>query len=122
MGKYDGSAATALKLISKKGGDITIKRESGSSYDPVTQLDSPTITSYALKGVCLPAGKSAEFRVGSLEGKSIVECYFAAKDAAITPVPGDQFSFQGFNWKIVWTTTYDPAGDGAILTQAYAER
>lgn len=122
MGKYDAQAATALKLITKKGGDITLTRYGAASFDPVTQRDVQSQTSYTAKGVCLPAGKSAEFRVGSLEGRNITECFFAAKGLSITPAPGDEFTFSASKWKIVWAQTYDPAGDGAILTKAYAER
>jgi hypothetical protein len=121
MAKYDAQATSASKLIAKKGVAVTLSRAGSSYFDPVTQADVATTQTFLLTGVFLPAGKSAEFKVGSLEGRNVVECYFA-KSASATPAPGDTFSFQGHRWEILNTTTYDPAGDGSVMTQAYAQR
>lgn len=121
MGKYDAAAATALGLISSKGTPLTLYRRSASSFDPVTQQETETEDAYIFQAVCMPPGKSAEYEVGSLVGKKAVRIIFALKGAAFEPQPGDAVTYKGKRWTIFWVKTTDPAGDGAVMTVAYAE-
>lgn len=122
MAKYQGAIDLAASLLTSKGADITITRRVSGGFDPVTQTESITTTDHVFKGVVLPPSKSAEFEVGSLVGKRAIQLNLAQKGQSIRPEPGDTVAWQGFAWTIFWATTYDPAGDGAILTIAYAER
>lgn len=122
MGKYQGAVDLAASLLARKGADITITRRVSSGYDPVTQAETVAVTQHVFKGVVLPPSKQAEFEVGSLVGKRAIQLTLAQKNQAIRPEPGDTVAWSGFDWTIFWATTYDPAGDGAILTTAYAER
>jgi hypothetical protein len=123
MAKYDGAISTALALIQRKGTSVTVTRHTDGGFDPVTQAETaPSDQSETFQCVGLPPGRAAEYRVGSLAGKNAIELYFAQKDRTMRPSPGDRISFQGATWTIFWSQTYDPAGDGAILTIAYAER
>jgi hypothetical protein len=121
VGKYDAQAATALALVRRKGAAVTLTRESAESFDPVNQTGTSTST-LSYYGIGMPPGKSAEFAIGTLEGRNILEFYLAPSGHRQAPQPGDTLSWAGATWKIIHVTAYDPAGDGAILFKAYAQR
>lgn len=122
MAKYDAFTALAARLISSKGAQTVITRTTRTMRDPVTQTGGGAATLTAtIKAVGLPAGKSAEFAVGTLEKRNVMEFYIA-HDSNITPQPGDEMPWGDHTWKLIWTATYDPAADGAIFTKAYGER
>lgn len=121
--KYESLAASALALVSRKGRLTAFSRQSAGTLDPVTD----TVTGQQpiaglLPAVGLPAGKSAEFRIGSLEGRNIMEFHVARSGSSFAPQPGDDVSWGGFTWRIFWTADYDPASDGAIYSLCYGER
>lgn len=122
MGKYLSFVETADALISKKGLDVQLVRRTSTSFNAVTQVETGKSVSYTFKAVCMPPSQQARRTVGTLEGKIAIECYFSAKGQTITPQPGDVITYQNAQWTIFWAQTYDPAGDGAIFTLAYAER
>lgn len=122
MGKYDSAAQTALALIRRKGGTAIITRRTASSFDPVTQAESATEVQHTFPALGLPPGRSASFVLGSLEGKTVEEMYFAQAGQSITPQPGDEVLWKNVNWRLEWCDTYAPAADGSILTKAYAVR
>lgn len=121
MGKYAGAASTAYSLLAKKGLPLPLLRKNDVSFDPVTQQEVASTTTYTFRAAVLPPGKSAEYDVGSLVGKNAIRILLALKDMPIEPQPGDVVTYKGGQWTIFWTKTYDPAADGAILTVAYAE-
>ena len=47
---YSPLAATALRLLTKFGGDVTLRRNGEPVYDPLTLTVTPTITDYTRKG------------------------------------------------------------------------
>jgi hypothetical protein len=122
VGKYAAQAATALGLIARKGGPVVIQRKVLGAYNPVTQAASESMTSHTFQAVVMPPGRGAEYRAGSLAGKNAIELTLAQQGQSIQPGPGDVVTWNGQPWTIFWSTTYDPAGDGAIFTTAYAER
>lgn len=122
MGTYLSFQQAAAIMISKAGGDVTVTRFDRGAYDPVTQTGAPSATPHAFRAVILPPGQASRYRVGSLEGRNAVECYFALQGQAITPDKGDVVTVNGQDLTIFWSQTYDPAADGAIFTLAYAER
>jgi hypothetical protein len=122
MPKYSSFIATALRLIAQKGSAVQVARQSTSGFDPVTQANTASEALYTFQAVCLPPGKGADLVLGSLEGKNIIEATFAMSGAPIVPAPGDVLIWKGDRWKIIWTNTTDPAGDGPIVTKAYCER
>ena len=44
---YPATAATATRLLQRFGAAATIKRQSGTAYDPATGTSTQTYTSYA---------------------------------------------------------------------------
>ena len=121
MGKYDASAATAHSLIGAKGTDVTFTRTSVGSFNPITQVETITSTSFSMKGLGIAPGRSAEFKVGSLKNRNIIELHLAPLGGT-TPRPGDTVSWSGANWTVIWVDVLDPAADGAPYCKAYAER
>lgn len=123
MGTYDAQAKGALALITRKGTGVTLKRRSAASIDPVTQAQTgASVAEHAFKAVALPPGRSAEMRIGSLVGRNILQFHMAQHGQSVVPQPGDLIAFKGLDWTVIWATTYDPAGDGAILSICYVER
>lgn len=119
--KYSAAAATANSLIGRKGATVTFTRESASTYDPVTQTESASTTTFTMKAVGVPPGRSAEFRIGSLERRNIIELHLAPLGGT-TPLPGDKVRWAGADWTVIWANNLDPAADGSPYALAYAER
>ena len=78
-------------------------------------------TTFTMKGVGLAPGKGAEFRVGSLASRNLIELHLAP-NLGETPVPGDKVRWRNADWTVIWANPLDPAGDGAPYCLAYAER
>lgn len=119
--KYGAAAATAASLIARKGALATFTRESASAYNPVTQTETTSTTSFTLPAAGVPPGRSAEFRIGSLERRNIIELHLAPRGGN-TPLPGDKVRWGGADWTVIWANNLDPAADGSPYALAYAER
>lgn len=123
MGKFDDMAQTALELITEFGASVTLSRAVDDTVDPVSQDRTPgTPVTGAFMAVEIPAGKSAEYRTGSLVGRDVIQLYLARWGVSMEPTKGDTLPWKGSIFTIFHATHYDPAADGAILTVAYAER
>ena len=112
----------ADRLIRKFGGTVTLIRTTEGEFDPVTQERQPALQSALFRAAILPPGKSAEYRIGSIVGRNLIELHMAQKGQSMQPMPGDQVRWSNYDWTIIWATTYDPSGAGAIYSKAYAER
>jgi hypothetical protein len=126
MGIYDRQAATALRLIKKAGGVLTVSREAPSTgaIDPVTRRAMPAqVITRDFPCVALPPGKQQSLVPQSLREKLEIEFHIAQKgNQDFIPMETDYAVWGGTRYRIVWTTTYDPAADGAIYTLAYGAK
>ena len=120
MGKFLSQQETALGLISQFGGPVTVQRSQSAFFDPVTQSEMLNGESDQFQAVVLPPGREAQYKARTLEFACSAEVYFALKDRAFVPGPGDTFCWNGRSYTIQHSQTYDPAGDGPIMTVAYA--
>lgn len=119
---YAGPQNTVALLIGQKGALATLTRKVPGTFDPVTQVDTgATTTTETFNVVALPPGPDARFRVGSLENRNALEFYFSLKGRTLIPQPGDVVRWDGRDYALFWSQTYDPAGDGPIMTLAYGE-
>lgn len=50
---YDGLQATSTRLLAKFGKPLTLRIQTGSAYDPVTQTNVPAYQNYAVTGLVL---------------------------------------------------------------------
>lgn len=122
MPKFAGMQATALALIKRSGSAVTVTRKSASGFDPVTQQESASSRSYSLSAVVSRPDRADFLEGGTLGRKEAIKLTFAQKGAAIEPRPGDTVRWRGEEWTIFYASPVDPAGDGSIVTTAYAER
>ena len=121
MGKYASMAATAQSLIGKKGTDVTFTRRTSANFDPITQHSDIETATFTMKAVGIPPGRSAEYRIGSIVNRNLIELHLAP-NGGLVPAPGDSVSWAGVDWTVFWANALDPAGDGAPYCLAYAER
>lgn len=119
--KYSAAARTANGLIGRKGATATFTRETPGTFNPVTQVEAVTTTTFTMKAVGVPPGRSAEFRIGSLERRNIIELHLAP-NGGTTPIPGDKVRWDGSDWTVIWANALNPAADGSPYALIYAER
>ncbi len=122
MGAYDSAADSALRLITAKGAAVPIRRTVETLADPVTQTRVTSTATHTMQAVGLPPGRSASYRIGTLEGRKLLELHIAQNGLAIEPLPGDVVTWAGAEWTVFWADTYKPDGVSAVYTLAYAER
>jgi hypothetical protein len=120
VGKYLSAQQTASALIAKKGGSVTLKRARAGSFDPITQsrLDDGT-DSWTFTAIIFPASSQSRYKAGTLQVELSDEGYFALDNGDVRPQPGDVLTAGGIDYKVTWSQTYDPAGDGPIFTHAF---
>lgn len=121
MPKYAGAAATAYNLIARKGAPVAFTRETTAAFNPVTQQETKSTITFTLNGVAVPPDKSAEFRIGSLAKRNLVELHLAP-NLGVSPQPGDKARWAGADWTVIWSNALDPAADGSPYALAYLER
>lgn len=124
MGTYLSAHATASALIKKKGSAVTLTRPKTTSYfDPITQTEiAAGVDVWTFMAVVMPASSQTRYKAATLEVQVSDEAYFALDNGTVYPQPGDVVRFGGADYKVTWSQTYDPAGDGAIFTTAFLER
>lgn len=123
MAKFLSMQQTAAALIAKNGSAVTLRRTVPGTFNPVTQTDTgEQVQDHTFLAVIMPPSRQAQFTVGTLEGRDAVEIYFSLKGKTIRPAPGDVIIVGSSTYKLFWAQTYDPANDGPVFTQAYAER
>jgi hypothetical protein len=119
MAKFLNAQATAAALISKNGSKVTVKRRTGTGFDPVTQAETESLQTEDFIAVAMPPGQQARFQAQTLQRTVAFEVYFSLKGRTLRPEPGDVVRMNGKDYKLFWATTYDPALDGPIFTLAY---
>lgn len=120
MGKFLSFQETALALITQFGGPVTVERSASALFDPVTQQEMTNGETEEFMAVILPPSTQAQYKAQTLEFQVTAEVYFALKDKSFVPGPGDTFSANGHPYTIQHAQTFDPAGDGPMMTVAYA--
>ncbi len=121
MSRYDTLADNALALIRRMGALCAVTRTNSVLTDPVTQAKTETTNTMQFAVVGMPPGKSAEFRVGSLQGRSVIEFTAAPVDNVSVLMPGDKVSFGGQSYVVFWASHIKPDGLRTVISTAYAE-
>lgn len=122
MAKYASAASTASRLTAAFGGTITFKRTLKGTFNPVTQTETGgTTLTFNMTATAIPPGRSAEYRIGSIVGRKLIE-FHCAPNLSTTPEPGDVATWAGNDWRVIWANALDPAGDGSPYVLVYAER
>ena len=122
MPKYTRVSALATSMISRYGATATFTRAVRGTYDPITQTETggDTLT-FSVPAIGMAPGRSAEYRIGSLELRNLVELHLAP-GLSDTPLPGDTVSWAGSDWKVIWANAMNPAADGSPYALVYAEQ
>lgn len=121
MSKYAGIAKTANNLLAKNGATITFTRTTDSSFNPVTQSASSSTKKFSMKGIGVAPGRSAEYRIGTLQKRNVME-FHLAPNLGTTPQPGDKVRWLNADWTVIYVNDVNPAGDGSPYCMAYAEK
>ena len=104
---YTGLRATAERLITKYGRDITLKRDTtatgGTAHDP-----NITTATYAAEGVLMDY-KDKE-RDGTLITTRDKKLYISTKDLSVVPLVSDRVTVVGIDHQIMDVKTLDPGG------------
>lgn len=103
---YEDKAETVKKLLAKFGQTVTLVRDTGGSFDPVTGTVTPGTTDFLdFKGVL----KNVDARL--IDGTTIMQGdKLLVLDASHTPEEGDKVEGIDGNWQIVRIESLNPAG------------
>lgn len=114
---YDRAAATALRLLTKYGQTVTLRRITTGDYDPSTGSASQTTTDYTASA----AKFDFDFRMsgmtfvpGTLIQSGDKQIFMSAHSLGITPAPGDQVIIGVDTWPVMGVKELKPA-DTAVL-------
>lgn len=116
---YASLIATAKRLIKAKGASTTLTRVAVSAVDTAADTDTATPSTYTIDAVGIPPSRSAEYRIGSLVNRNLMEFYMTSDE--VTPDKGDSVLWLGQNYKLIWVNVLNPNAQGTIFTQAYGE-
>lgn len=119
---YNRQGKGALATLKRKGATLTLTRPS-AGRDLVNGTLTGTGKATALfAAVKLPPGKGADKEIGTLVNRNIAEFHMALVSGSLVPQAGDEASFGGVTWTLIWTAPYDPDGSGTLgYTKAYGE-
>lgn len=102
---YPATAATAAHLLERFGAAATIKRQSGTAYDPATGTSTQTYTSYATTAAVFDYAQ--KYIDGTLIQAGDKQAYCAP---SVAPEQGDRFTWNGADYTVVAVKPVAPAG------------
>jgi hypothetical protein len=98
---YDPISQRALDTISKKGATVTFPgTNTGAVYDPATDTWSGGSTTAVAGKAVQTKGDVDRFKALNLVLVNPVSLLIAAKNLAVTPLPGMTFTWAGKNYTI----------------------
>lgn len=103
--QYPATAATAARLLERFGAAATLKRQSGTTYDPTTGTSTQTYTSYATTAAVF--NYAQKYIDGTLIQAGDKQAYCAP---AVTPEQGDRFTWDVADYTVVDVKAVAPAG------------
>jgi len=113
---YAPKAALALKILTKYGQAVTLRRYGAAVYNPATQTSTPTVTDYARIGLV----DDYKFQIA---GEMLQNGTLAAagdrqlwlNSGTVKPIASDHITFaNGEIWTIANVKTVDPGGVAVI--------
>lgn len=102
---YPNTAATATRLLQRFGAACTIKRETGTDYDPASGTTVPTYDS--LPSTAVVFAMPQKYIDGTLILQGDQQAFCAP---AVEPKQGDAFDWQGKTYAIISVKPVSPAG------------
>jgi len=110
---YSNSAATSLRLLTKFGQTVTLRKISQGEYDPSTSGSTNSTTDYLGKGAVFDF---KERQLGTnFAGASLIEvgdkhCLWMPDGATIAAHPADKLVIGSDVWTILNLKTLEPGG------------
>jgi len=109
---YSRTALTSARLLVRFGAPCTLRRQSGTAYDPNTSTNVPTYTDTAATAAVFA------YPQGYVNGTDILQGdQRALMPPAIAPVQGDRLAWQGKEYAVISVKPVAPAGV-AVLYEA----
>ena len=109
---YTAKAAVALRMLTKFGQSVTLRRFGGAVYDPVTLITTPIVSDYARVGAVFDYGTQTAGEM--LQNGTMAQAadrLFYMDAGTIKPIPSDHIIFtSGEIWTIADVKATDPAG------------
>jgi hypothetical protein len=117
---YTRLAATAKKLLTKHGQDVTLHVSPVGTYDPATGRTTETITDEVLKGALFDFAKGVTTVNGTQVESGDKELYLEAK-SGVVPSVRDKVTVVGETFSVVSFGEINPAG-APVLYQLHLRR
>ena len=102
---YAATAATATRLLQRFGKACTLKRVSGTAYDPATGTNVPTYTDVPTTTAVFAYDQ--KYIDGTIIKQGDQRAYCAP---AVAPAQGDRFTWNGATLEVVAVKPVSPAG------------
>jgi hypothetical protein len=102
---YPATAATATRLLERFGAACTLKRPSGTAYDPATGASVPTYTDAATTAAVFAYAQ--KYIDGTLIKQGDQQAYMAPAEA---PAQGNRLTWQGATFEVIAVKPVSPAG------------
>lgn len=118
---YDTLRQTAFRLLTDNGVAGTLAREVPGVYDPLTDTDTTSTDTYAVRVLLVPlrtgsAEQDWQAFVGAYTVERMTRAYvtLSASVSPIYPSPGDRLTADGVVWTVLGNSPVQPDGK-AIL-------
>lgn len=114
---YTKSAATALRLLTKFGRSVTLRKQTPGAYDPATSSNTITNTDYTGQGALLDFNErqlGTNFAGGSTIQQGDKYLLLAPSGITVAPVTNDLLIFGSDTWTVLNVKTLAPAGTAVL--------
>jgi hypothetical protein len=105
---YAKSAATALRLLTKFGQPVTLRKQTAGAYDPATGTATITTSDTAGNAAILEFSDGERYQAGTTIQEGDKKALLNA--AAVTPAPNDLLIAGSVTWTVLGVKTLAPAG------------
>jgi hypothetical protein len=114
---YTNAAATALRLLTKYGQTVTLRKLGPAEYDPTTSTMTPTTTDYSVKGAVLDYARinfGETLQNGTLVQGADRRLILASN--VVRPSLNDHVFLTGGNeWVILEVKPVDPSSSSPVM-------
>lgn len=105
---YAKSAATALRLLTKFGQAVTLRKQTAGAYDPATGTAAITTSDTTGNAAVLEFSNGERYQAGTTIQEGDKKALLNA--IAVTPAPNDLLIVGSATWTILSIKTLAPAG------------
>lgn len=110
---YTNLAATALRLLTAKGGDVTLRQSSVGTYDPALGTSTVSTTDTVLKGALFDFSQGTTMVRGTLVQAQDKQLLLEARDGLV-PTTTDVVVINDVVYTIVSRGEINPAGTPVV--------